>query len=385
MDSRLPPPAPKSVLRGHKSQVHAAAFIRRNSRLATADADGFVVLWDPLTMRPAAVWQAHQKPVLAVQSWGERIITHGRDNELAVWKLAEADEPSLSSQPPLDSGALARPRPELDYVMPVNSMNFCAFSSCAKTPGQRMDEAAEIWVSTPNALQLEGIDLFHLPSQVRKHTVKSISNAGMVMATALGHDSDLLTLAAGYENGQCTVARLDRDNATWHLVYNYTAHSQPVLSLQVPAQRDFFITSSADAVLAKHPIPAVSNSNTGNVSVPQTVTAPIRVVNTKHAGQQGLSIRSDGKILATSGWDSRGRVYSCKTLKEVAVLKWHDVSCYTTAFACLEDQQADDVPPDSESEVGVVSVRERRIAQVRQGHWVAMGSKDGRVSLWDVF
>ncbi|KKF95636.1 ASTRA-associated protein 1 [Ceratocystis platani] len=407
----MDPPTPRAILRGHKSQVHAATFIRHNSRLATGDADGFVVLWDLLTMRPAAVWQAHQKPVLAIQSWGNRIITHGRDNELTVWKLSEADETHLSRQPPLESSVTPpRNKPWVDFVMPVNSMNFCAFSCCSAVASEEVDTSNEIWFAVPNALQLEGVDLFHLPSQTRKHTVKSISNAGMVMATALGHDGGHLTLAAGYENGQATVARLSADGNTWHLVYNYTAHSQPVLSLKMSAGREFFITTSADAVIAKHPVPkpllASEQPENSNV-LPQAVTVPIRVVNTKHAGQQGLSVRSDDKILATGGWDSRGRVYSCKTLKEVAVLKWHEVGCYTTTFACLAPQQVkpisktpvaetDSAAGDSRDtlslvsnaphqKTGLTSVREKRLAQVREGHWLAMGSKDGRVSLWDVF
>jgi ASTRA-associated protein 1 len=69
-------PTPKSILRGHKSQIHTAAFIRSNERLITGDADGFVVLWDLTIMRPRAVWRAHEKALLGVGGWGDdKIIT----------------------------------------------------------------------------------------------------------------------------------------------------------------------------------------------------------------------------------------------------------------------------------------------------------------------
>lgn len=69
-------PAPSNILRGHKTQIQAAAFIRRNERLATADADGFIVLWDLAVMRPAAVWKAHDESILGVMGWGlDKIIT----------------------------------------------------------------------------------------------------------------------------------------------------------------------------------------------------------------------------------------------------------------------------------------------------------------------
>lgn len=70
-------PQPSAILRGHKSQVHAARFIRNNSRLVTGDADGFVAVWDLTIMRARAVWRAHEKTILAVEEWGsERLITY---------------------------------------------------------------------------------------------------------------------------------------------------------------------------------------------------------------------------------------------------------------------------------------------------------------------
>jgi len=70
------PPLPKSILRGHKASVHAAAFIRGNERLLTGDADGFVVAWDLTILRPRGVWQAHTNAILGLAGWGrERVVT----------------------------------------------------------------------------------------------------------------------------------------------------------------------------------------------------------------------------------------------------------------------------------------------------------------------
>lgn len=71
------PLQPKTVLRGHKAQVHAATFVRHNERLLTGDADGFVVVWDLTIMRPRAVWRAHTNAILGISGWGDdRIITY---------------------------------------------------------------------------------------------------------------------------------------------------------------------------------------------------------------------------------------------------------------------------------------------------------------------
>ena len=48
-------------------------------------------------------------------------------------------------------------------------------------------------------------------------------------------------------------------------------------------------------------------------------------------------MRSDGNIFATAGWDSRVRIYSTKTMKEVACLKWHKKGVYATVFAEILD------------------------------------------------
>lgn len=76
MTTEARPAQPKAILRGHKAQVHAAAFVRGNERLLTGDADGFVVAWDLTIMRPRTVWQAHTSAILGIAGWGhDRLIT----------------------------------------------------------------------------------------------------------------------------------------------------------------------------------------------------------------------------------------------------------------------------------------------------------------------
>ncbi|KAL2267812.1 hypothetical protein VTJ83DRAFT_5089 [Remersonia thermophila] len=430
------PPQPKSILRGHKAQVHAAAFVRANERLVTGDADGFIVVWDLAILRPRAVWQAHDKAILGIAGLGrDRLITHGRDSKLIVWKLAADDEATLSTRLPLDVSPEPRPRPWMLHMLAVNTINFCAFSHCPASPvgnarDAREPDPAEVLVAVPNTLASEAIDIFHLPSQTLQHTVKLGDKNGMVMALSLLHLADTLTLVAGYENGMAIVARLD-PQGTWTITYQAQAHSQPILSLDVSPSHDYFVTSGADA-----PAPAASAA-----PAPDVQTRPLKTVNTKHAGQQSLRIRSDGRVLATAGWDSRVRVYSAKTLAEAAVLKWHAVGCYAAAFAEVdpvlpgssspsspsspaplagaaavagaavagaaaadkedkeETGQADEpTQGDKDDERGgrsnrlvavpklvAVTVGERRRQQATTARWLAAGSKDGKVSLWDVF
>lgn len=273
----------------------------------------------------------------------------------------------------------------------------------------------------------------------------------MAMTLAILYKEKHLILIAGFENGMCSVFALKENTHEWITTYRGQAHSQPVLSLDVNPSGEYFISSSADALIAKHPIPTKQQTTipghqaaqNSNASAPPKATGgigalfsgsgetaskkasgigqlgskawedPIKVVNTKHAGQQNLSIRSDGRIFATAGWDSKIRIYATKSLKELAVLKWHQVGVYAVAFACIE--AAADAEPAQKSSTGKVlqlegdsetqsatanslvrpagdlterqsmSVKDKRMHQARHTHWVAAGAKDGKLSLWDIY
>ena len=260
----------------------------------------------------------------------------------------------------------------------------------------------------------------------------------MAMSLSLFRQGGCATLIAAFENGHASVHRLLNDGQ-WMMTYRTQAHSQPVLSMMVSPDHEHFFTSSADAIIAKHPIPkdlqtvikTVPGASDERVveiideDTPSVLSAslksaggaggnspateqrpwshPIKVVNSKHAGQQGLAVRSDGRIFATAGWDSKARVYSCKTLKELAVLEWHKVGCYTVAFPdiCLGassdrfgDAQSKETGQGERSShdrtVAAIAnsrslVKDQRVRQATATHWLAVGAKDGKISLWDIY
>ncbi|PTB67610.1 WD40 repeat-like protein [Trichoderma citrinoviride] len=409
-----PTPSPKAVLRGHKAQIHAATFVRHNERLATGDAEGWVVLWDLTIMRPRAVWRAHENAILGIRGWGrDNIITHGRDHKLIVWRIREEDEGRLSAALPLEETPTPRPQPWVLHLLEVNTMNFCSFAACLGDAAQgSLDAAAstaQVLLAVPNTLASEAIDIYTLPSQTRIHTIKSSQTNGMAMSLSLFHHQGCLTLVAAFENGFVSVHRLDSDGA-WTMTYRSQAHTQPVLSIDVHPNRECFFTSAADALIAKHPVP------TSRQEKLKEWEHPLKVVNTKHSGQQSLKVRSDGKLLATAGWDSKIRIYSAKTLKELAVLSWHKVGAYAVAFASVDEPgapSANSQPTASEQAFesdtkdttdasqekdsieswqirsltrgAGMSVKDRRLHLAKTAHWIAAGAKDGKVSLWDIY
>ena len=181
----LPPAQPAFILRGHSAQIHALHFTHGNTRLLTADAEGWVVSWNIASKRPVAVWQAHDQAILSVGSWSsDRIITcvhgqevlhvqadskgssHGRDNKLLVWQLGLADEPAMDKMLPVEVALTPRKQPWLLHALPVNTLNFCAFAMCRDGMPQVMssvralqdkDVPCPILIAVPNTVDSGGV------------------------------------------------------------------------------------------------------------------------------------------------------------------------------------------------------------------------------------
>ncbi|EME40712.1 hypothetical protein DOTSEDRAFT_177860 [Dothistroma septosporum NZE10] len=382
--SEQSPAQPAYVLRGHSAHIHAVHFFRENARLITGDADGFVVIWSTASKRAVAVWRPHSTTILGLRSWDDdKIISHGRDNKLLVWQLLEDGESDLSTSLPIDDAQSERRQPWLLHSLRVNALNFCSFTLLPLRPHGNNDLPAEgILVATPG-VQDGRVNVTSLPDEERIATIPAPQDikTGMVMAVGMHfqqHEASMpiqeLLVIAGYESGHACIWQQEGATRKWKLVYAQKHHSQPVLSLSTSPSQPCFFTSSADAVVVRHTF--------GEAAV------PAKSVQTKHAGQQGLVVRNDDKIFATAGWDTRVRVYSVKTMKELAVLKWHKEGCYALAFAEVQQEGGVITNVDGEGtgdEGGELTVAERRALVAKSTHWLAVGSKDGKVSLWEIY
>lgn len=116
------------------------------------------------------------------------MLRHGRDHKLCAWELRQEDEASLDRTLPVDAAGSSdlgrkRVRPALLHCLPVNALNFCAFSMMfIDISGQASSEhpqhakskpRANVLFAVPNALDSGGIDIFHLPSERRISTISS--------------------------------------------------------------------------------------------------------------------------------------------------------------------------------------------------------------------
>lgn len=382
------PPTPAYIFRGHEAAIHALHFFHANHFFASGDVNGWIVIWRLTTKRPVAVWKAHDAAVSGIKDWrGDRLITHGRDHKLRVWQVREDDLEGMSVTLPIDGASKDNRQPWLVHSMDVNALNFCAFAICPDPNQDSLQEGDHqpLLLASPNGLDNGGIDIFQLPSEQRVSKIQSDkkANTGMVMSLRIltVKCTGRLTIVVGYEDGQVAVYAKKEQNVMpawiWERLFISRPHHQPVLSLDVDLEQKFFITSSADAAVARFSLPG---QRVEQLDAEKTN-------NTKHAGQQDLKIRSDGRIFATAGWDKHVRVYSTKSLKELAVLQWHKEGCYALDFAsiALSSELRNGTDDSLVASNAMAKVKQERENKIHSTHWLVSGSKDGKIALWDVY
>ncbi|KAJ2958204.1 hypothetical protein NQZ79_g6213 [Umbelopsis isabellina] len=169
----------------------------------------------------------------------------------------------------------------------------------------------------------------------------STDSRDTVMALQMYIREDHVQLLSGYESGRMVLRIISGDKAD--TVWVTKRHSSPVLSVSARPDMNLLFSVCTDGVVVKSPLF-------------EQDPAATKQTHTK-SGLEQVCVRDDAKIIATAGWDNRIRVFSAKTLKPLAVLSFHRESIYAVAFASL--------PSDH--------------------HYLVGGSKDHRISIWNIY
>ncbi|KAG5519253.1 hypothetical protein PMAC_002341 [Pneumocystis sp. 'macacae'] len=356
---------PVYIFRGHEVQISYIYFFKKNENLATCDANGWIIIWNTFTRRPIIAWRAHLESILTCYYWSENyFITHGRDNKVYIWKLHFEYTEDSKIYLPIDQKEEYQKKPWMIYSLNINSLNYCSFAVCDK----ENDIKNEIFMAISSSNKNELIDIYDLPNcQLIYSGIGSTKETtGIVMSLCIYYRKEpsckTLEVSAGFESGHVGVFIFSSIHQVWETKYLFKVHTQPVLSIHCDPLHEFLISSGSDSFIVKYYL----NSNLDN---------NILKFKTHHIGQQSLRIRSDAKIFATAGWDGKVRVYSCKSLSQLAVCKWHETGCYAVAFS--------EIIPEHYKILGLFDKNKQ--LKLLEKHWLAAGGKDGKVSLWEIY
>ncbi|XP_027355663.1 protein DECREASED SIZE EXCLUSION LIMIT 1 [Abrus precatorius] len=359
--SKRPPPDPVAVLRGHRASIMDICFHPFKPMLFSGSADGEVRIWDALQHRTVSSAWLHSAAhgIVAVASSStlgtNRFVSQGRDGTIKVW---EFDDAGLSRIP--------------SVTIKTNTYHFCKFStvknhsfwskegkaskdcyraepggmsdreilevqkkdaysdhSCSESFGENMyNECLQyVALSGENSSEVEIWDLksaekfIRFPSSNPSNS-SSAHNKGMCMALQLFlpyESQGFLNVLAGYEDGSML---------WWDVRYpgvpvtSVKFHSEPVLSICIDGSCKGGISGAADDKIVMYSL----DYSSGTCVVKKEISL-------ERPGIAGTSIRPDGKIAATAGWDHRVRIYNYRKGNALAVLKYHHGTCNAVTYS----------------------------------------------------
>ncbi|KAJ3021816.1 Guanine nucleotide binding protein (G protein), beta polypeptide 1-like [Thoreauomyces humboldtii] len=336
-----PPPAPIYILRGHGLDVTSVTFGSDNTFLASGDVEGNIILWSLETRRPLCQWKAHSASILALHEVGAgKLLSHGRDDQLHVW--------TLSKEEPLNA--------TLEFTLLVNSLNFCAVAILSDVDSMGQSRTL---LALPGIDENAAIDIYDLTARKYERqgicVAEATKDTGLCMCLKFFQDSNGgQCLAAGYEAGAVIVW----DFYSGKLLARSKFHDEPVLSLDMTPEGAIGFSGAADTKIVNFRFDLTS-SGTGELTLLKAVAVA--------RGISIVRIRPDARIVICGGWNSSISVYAIKSFKPLAVLSAHRLGIQCLAFP----KQA---------------VREAAEASApTPGNLFAAGSKDGTITLWEIY
>ncbi|KAJ9674855.1 hypothetical protein PVL29_024032 [Vitis rotundifolia] len=337
--SKRPSPDPVAVLRGHRASVTDVCFHPSNSILFTGSSDGELRIWDAVQNRTiSSAWvhsAAHGVVCVAASPLigDNKLVSQGRDGTVKYWDIEEGGLSSLIFNFDNRSPSL---------TIKTNSYHFCKLSLMKKP--------------CACARQAEG------PKHYHDMDVKDTVDAEMLNDSS-GKAQESLTeySDAAHAEGPKYVAIAGEQSSEVEIWDLNTAERIAQLPQKCLVGSSNYCTKSRGMCMAVQAfLPSESQgflnilflsicldgSCSGGISGaadnkivifgldnPMGSCVVKKEISLERPGISGTSVRSDGKIAATAGWDHRIRIFNYRKGSALAILKYHRATCNAVSFS----------------------------------------------------
>lgn len=321
-------PSPHAVLRGHRSAVTALSFPEpdagsngRRGILFGGDAAGSVIIWD--TYVEEALWTSspdkHGGEVWGGKRTGSPVLSLVEDSAAETWYVQHKN--GLIRTVSLAGNT------SLSYSEPAHAVPGRGFQACETFCPLRLAAPRLLVCATGTDGAASDVSLRDMRTGEAGSFVVRLRDEsdehGLVFCAVpqprqgVATDTEMFTIAAGYEDGSVLVWDTRQPSAP---VSRCRIDTEPVFSCSwAPRGGGMLICGSAGPVLR-----AVHQG-----TVVHTVCVPA-------PGIASVRWEMNGKVVFTSGWDGRVRLFdgrrSGRLLRKLGSLRWHSGSCQALAW-----------------------------------------------------